>query len=71
VELIYGENSEAAAMPANVHYCIVSGHHDWHRRWNTAKDKYGAKAIRVANGSIGAFTHQIEDCYFKSTNNGK
>jgi len=71
VELIYGENSEAASMPANIHYCIVSGHHDWHRRWNTAKDKYGAKAIRVANGSIGAFTHQIEDCYFKTATNGK
>jgi hypothetical protein len=68
VELIYGENSEQVRLPANVHFCLVSGHHDFTRRWQTVRDHYGTeKAFRMENGSIGTFAHKIEELWGKHT----
>lgn len=61
VELIFGENSDHMKLPANIDYCIISGHADYTRRWQTCRDTYGqSKVHRMENGSIGTFANQIE-----------
>lgn len=61
VELIFGENSDHIKLPANIDYCIISGHADFTRRWQTCRDHYGqSKVHRMENGSIGTFANQIE-----------
>lgn len=68
VELIYGENSDQVRLPANIQFCLVSGHHDFTRRWQTVRDLYGAeKAFRMENGSIGTFAHKIEELWGQHT----
>lgn len=64
VELIYGENSDHVRLPSNIQFCLVSGHHDFTRRWQTVRDLYGPdKAFRMENGSIGTFAHKIEELW--------
>jgi len=61
VDLIFGENSDHIKLPANIDYCVVSGHADYTRRWQTCRDFYGqSKVHRMENGSIGTFSNQIE-----------
>lgn len=61
VDLIYGENNDSCKYPSNIHYCLVSGHPDALRRWQTALHTYGSdKAFRMENGSIGTFAHRIQ-----------
>jgi len=61
VEIILGENNDQIKLPANIDYCVVSGHADFTRRWQTCRDAYGqSKVHRMENGSIGTFANQIE-----------
>jgi len=61
VDLVFGENSDHIKLPANIDYCIISGHADYTRRWQTCRDFYGqSKVHRMENGSIGTFASQIE-----------
>jgi hypothetical protein len=60
IDLILGENSENTRLPTNVHYALVSGHHDFERRWQLVRDTYGpTRARRLENGAIGTYANII------------
>lgn len=61
VELIRGENHNQYRFPGSIHYCLISGHADYTRRFLSAREFYGTeRVIRMSNGSDGTFAHQIE-----------
>lgn len=68
IEIILGENNEHTRLPANVHYALVTGHHDWERRWQLVRDHYGpSRARRLDNGANGTFANAIAELYEKLT----
>jgi hypothetical protein len=60
VDLQLSENDPQVKLPANVHYCLISGHADYAKCWQVARAAYGDNAVRMDNGSIGTYANQVE-----------
>jgi hypothetical protein len=60
-ELNHAPNTDRQNFPANMHYCLISGHNDFTKVWQACRSHYGeSKVFRLQNGADGTFAHYIE-----------
>ena len=63
IDLIAGDKQDLR-LPTNVHYALVSGHHDFERHWQLVRDTYGPnRARRMENGALGTFANVLSELY--------